>query len=50
MISTPDGRKTLTASLTTKDLDPAAVFPQALGGLIQAVFCADEPEAAPPTA
>ncbi|MEO3821706.1 serine hydrolase [Plantactinospora sp. B24E8] len=44
MISTPDGRKTLTASLTTRDLDPATVFPQALAGLIQAVFCADQPE------
>ncbi|GGN44196.1 D-alanyl-D-alanine carboxypeptidase [Actinoplanes campanulatus] len=44
MISTPDGRKTLTASLTTGDLDPAEVFPKALGGLIQAVFCTGRPE------
>jgi D-alanyl-D-alanine carboxypeptidase len=39
MISTPDGRKTLTASLTTKDVDPAEVFPKALAGLIESVFC-----------
>jgi CubicO group peptidase (beta-lactamase class C family) len=49
MISTPDGRKTLTAALTTKDLDPAAAFPPALAGLIQAVFCAEQPEQAQPT-
>ncbi|MEG9519628.1 beta-lactamase family protein [Saccharopolyspora indica] len=39
MISTPDGAKTLTASLTTGEADPAAVFPTALDGLIKAVFC-----------
>jgi D-alanyl-D-alanine carboxypeptidase len=50
MISTPDGRKTLTAALTTGDRDPAEVFPAALAGLIQAVFCADQPEQAQPTA
>jgi len=50
MISTPDGRKTLTASLTTKDVDPATVFPQALAGLIQAVFCTDQSDTAEPTA
>ncbi|MFJ7217973.1 serine hydrolase domain-containing protein [Amycolatopsis sp. NPDC098790] len=38
MISTPDGSKTLTATLTTGDADPAGVFPAALGGLINAVF------------
>ncbi|MEU4762625.1 serine hydrolase [Actinosynnema sp. NPDC023794] len=41
MISTPDGTKTLTASLTTGDVDPAGVFPTTLDGLIKAVFCAD---------
>nr|WP_318306270.1 serine hydrolase domain-containing protein [Amycolatopsis sp. MEP2-6] len=38
MISTPDGSKTLTATLTTGDSDPAGVFPTALGALITAVF------------
>ncbi|MGK5544430.1 serine hydrolase domain-containing protein [Streptomyces sp. URMC 127] len=41
MISTPDGRKTLTAGVTTGDsaADPAQEFPKALDGLIKAVFC-----------
>lgn len=38
MISTPDGSRTLTATLTTGEADPAVVFPPALGGLIAAVF------------
>ncbi|MEU8244143.1 serine hydrolase domain-containing protein [Actinoplanes missouriensis] len=38
MMGTPDGRTTLTATLTTRDVDPAEVFPAALGGLIAAVF------------
>ncbi|OKI30527.1 alkaline D-peptidase [Saccharothrix sp. CB00851] len=41
MISTPNATKTLTASLTTGDVDPAGVFPTALDGLIKAVFCAE---------
>jgi D-alanyl-D-alanine carboxypeptidase len=45
MYSTPDGSKTLTASLTTGDaaIDPAAEFPAALDKLFRAVFC-DRPE------
>ncbi|TDQ46101.1 serine hydrolase domain-containing protein [Actinorugispora endophytica] len=45
MISTPDGRRTLTASLTTGDaeMDPVAEFPQVLEGLIKAVFCEGRP-------
>ncbi|MEU5237595.1 serine hydrolase domain-containing protein [Streptomyces lydicus] len=40
MISTPDGRRTLTAGLTTGDAatDPAQEFPKALDRLIKAVF------------
>ncbi|WP_396136922.1 MULTISPECIES: serine hydrolase domain-containing protein [unclassified Amycolatopsis] len=38
MIGTPDGSRTLTATLTTGESDPAGVFPAALGGLIGAVF------------
>ncbi|MEV1116534.1 serine hydrolase [Actinosynnema sp. NPDC049800] len=44
MISTPDGHKTLTASVTTGDIDPAGVFPTALDGLIKAVFCTEQPQ------
>lgn len=43
MSSTPDGHKTLTASLTTKDVDPAEVFPKALAGLIESVFRDGQP-------
>lgn len=41
MISTPDGRTTLTAGLTTgdADVDPAQEFPKALDRLIKDVFC-----------
>ncbi|BCJ62237.1 hypothetical protein Jiend_56590 [Micromonospora endophytica] len=41
MYSTPDGRKTLTAGLTTGDapVDPAEVFPTALDTLVRRVFC-----------
>ncbi|WP_240972907.1 serine hydrolase domain-containing protein [Nonomuraea composti] len=42
MYSSPDGRKTLTASLNYVDdatRSPAAKFPQALDTLIKAVFC-----------
>ncbi|MCC3779525.1 serine hydrolase [Streptomyces sp. UNOB3_S3] len=41
MYSTPDGSRTLTASLTTGDaaIDPAAEFPKALDALVRAVFC-----------
>ena len=46
MMGTPDGRRTLTATLTTRELDPAEVFPPALGALIAAVFTdAPQPEA-----
>ncbi|MCF6426279.1 MULTISPECIES: serine hydrolase [Amycolatopsis] len=38
MISTPDGSRTLTATLTTGEADPAEVFPAALGALIMSVF------------
>ncbi|MEU1826459.1 serine hydrolase domain-containing protein [Streptomyces abikoensis] len=40
MYSTPDGGKTLTASLTTGDaaIDPAREFPKALDRLVRAVF------------
>ncbi|MFG2395841.1 serine hydrolase domain-containing protein [Streptomyces lydicus] len=40
MISTPDGRRTLTAGLTTGDAatDPAQEFPKVLDRLIKAVF------------
>ncbi|SHG26408.1 serine hydrolase [Streptoalloteichus hindustanus] len=38
MISTLDGSRTLTASLTTGEVDPAAVFPTALAELIRTVF------------
>ncbi|MEU0563471.1 serine hydrolase [Dactylosporangium sp. NPDC006015] len=49
MISRPDGSKTLTASLTIRDIDPAAVFPKALAGLIEAVFCDRQARQAQPT-
>lgn len=41
MISTPDGSKTLTASITTGDapINPAEVYPKALDRLIKEVFC-----------
>ncbi|MCA2223026.1 serine hydrolase domain-containing protein [Nonomuraea aurantiaca] len=41
MYSTPDGSKTLTASLTMGDaaIDQSVVFPQALDKIIKAVFC-----------
>ncbi|MER5423430.1 serine hydrolase domain-containing protein, partial [Streptosporangium roseum] len=41
MYSTPDGKKTLTASITTGDaaIDPAQVFPKALDKLLKDVFC-----------
>ncbi|MFI6734190.1 serine hydrolase domain-containing protein [Nonomuraea sp. NPDC050451] len=41
MYSTPDGSKTLTASLTMGDtpVDQAVVFPKALNRLIKQVFC-----------
>ncbi|MGW0707206.1 serine hydrolase domain-containing protein [Streptomyces sp. NPDC002643] len=41
MYSTPDGRKTMTASLTTGDAPilPQVEFPKALDGLLKAVFC-----------
>ncbi|MGW6915926.1 serine hydrolase [Kitasatospora sp. NPDC054939] len=40
MYSTPDGRRTLTAGLTTGDaaVDPAQVFPQALDRLLRQVL------------
>ncbi|KQX56967.1 MULTISPECIES: serine hydrolase domain-containing protein [unclassified Streptomyces] len=43
MVSTPDGRRTLTAGLTTGDsgTDPAEAFPKALGELLGTVFCGD---------
>ncbi|MBN6037767.1 serine hydrolase [Amycolatopsis sp. 195334CR] len=41
MISTPDATRTLTATLTTGDTDPAGVFPAALDTLIKTVFCED---------
>ncbi|MFJ8585751.1 serine hydrolase domain-containing protein [Streptomyces sp. NPDC093595] len=42
MYSTPDGRRTLTAGLTTGDaaVNPAEVFPQALDRLVKEVFAA----------
>lgn len=41
MYSTPDGRKTLTASVTTGDapIDLAVEFPKALNKLVNEVFC-----------
>lgn len=41
MYSTPDGGKTLTASVTTGDaaMDPAVEFPGLLAGLVDAAFC-----------
>jgi D-alanyl-D-alanine carboxypeptidase len=41
MYSTPDGSKTLTASITTGDaaIDQAQVFPKALDKLLKTVFC-----------
>jgi D-alanyl-D-alanine carboxypeptidase len=41
MYSTPDGKKTMTASITTGDaaIDPEKVFPEALDKLLKAVFC-----------
>lgn len=41
MYSTPDGKKTLTASITTGDaaVDQAQVFPKALDKLVKQVFC-----------
>jgi D-alanyl-D-alanine carboxypeptidase len=55
MYSTPDGKKTLTASITSGDaaMDVATEFPKALNNLIKAVFCdgqagaADEAKPAP---
>ncbi|WP_433370057.1 serine hydrolase domain-containing protein [Streptosporangium sp. CA-115845] len=39
--STPDGKKTMAASITTGDaaIDPAQVFPKALDKLLKEVFC-----------
>ncbi|GAA2406071.1 serine hydrolase domain-containing protein [Nonomuraea africana] len=41
MYSTPDGKKTMTASITTGDaaMDMATEFPKALNNLIKTVFC-----------
>ncbi|MEV8536693.1 serine hydrolase domain-containing protein [Streptomyces sp. NPDC051211] len=41
MYSSPDGSKTLTASITAGDaaIDPAQEFPKALGKLLKEVFC-----------
>jgi D-alanyl-D-alanine carboxypeptidase len=41
MYSTPDGSRTLTASITTGDaaIDQAQVFPKALDKLLKQVFC-----------
>ncbi|MFC4117986.1 hypothetical protein [Nonomuraea zeae] len=41
MYSSPDGKKTMTASITTGDAanNPAQDFPKMLDGLIKAVFC-----------
>ncbi|MEU4765067.1 hypothetical protein AB0H12_17590 [Actinosynnema sp. NPDC023794] len=41
MDSTPDGSRTLTASVTTGDAanNPAAEFPQLLTALLDVVFC-----------
>ncbi|MEU4332145.1 serine hydrolase domain-containing protein [Nonomuraea dietziae] len=41
MYSTPDGKKTLTASITSGDaaIDPARAFPKALDKLVKDVFC-----------
>ncbi|MFI7004945.1 serine hydrolase domain-containing protein [Streptomyces sp. NPDC050145] len=43
MVGTPDGRRILTAGLTTGvcDTDPAQAFPKALGELLGTVFCGD---------
>ncbi|MEV4166275.1 hypothetical protein [Nonomuraea dietziae] len=40
MYSTPDGEKTLTASITSGDaaIDPAQAFPKALDKLVKDVF------------
>jgi D-alanyl-D-alanine carboxypeptidase len=48
MYSTPDGSKTLTASLTMGDaaVDQSVVFPKALDKLIKAVFCGRQAGAA----
>ncbi|MFI6448860.1 serine hydrolase domain-containing protein [Kitasatospora sp. NPDC050543] len=52
MISTPDGRRTLTAGLTTGDTatDPAQEFPKALDRLIKAVFRPEQAGSTQPTA
>ncbi|WP_219825467.1 serine hydrolase domain-containing protein [Nonomuraea typhae] len=43
MYSTPDGRKTLTASMTTGDRTPdLAAFPKLLDDLVKGVFCGGE--------
>ncbi|MBB3724420.1 hypothetical protein FHR33_000280 [Nonomuraea dietziae] len=41
MYGTPDGKKTLTASITSGDaaIDPAQAFPKALDKLVKDVFC-----------
>ncbi|MFF3390957.1 serine hydrolase domain-containing protein [Streptomyces sp. NPDC002669] len=43
MVGTPDGRRTLTAGLTTGEsaTDPASAFPEALGELLGTVFLSD---------
>ncbi|MFI6600115.1 serine hydrolase domain-containing protein [Nonomuraea sp. NPDC050536] len=48
MYSTPDGSKTLTASVTMGDaaIDQAVVFPKALDSLVKAVFCGGQAGAA----
>ncbi|MEU7831051.1 serine hydrolase domain-containing protein [Nonomuraea sp. NPDC049129] len=48
MYSTPDGSRTLTASLTMGDaaVDQSVVFPKALDKLIKAVFCGGQAGAA----
>ncbi|HUR04496.1 MAG TPA: serine hydrolase, partial [Nonomuraea sp.] len=45
MYSTPDGSKTLTASITMgdADIDQAQVFPKALNMLVKKVFCDGQP-------
>ncbi|MEU7002984.1 serine hydrolase domain-containing protein [Nonomuraea sp. NPDC046570] len=48
MISTPDGKTTLTASLTYGDAAPdLAAFPKTLDNLLKEVFCGGQPGAKP---
>ncbi|WP_322741053.1 hypothetical protein [Streptomyces hygroscopicus] len=48
MYSSPDGSRTLTASVTTGDaaIDPAQEFPKALEKLLKVVFCGGQAGAA----